>query len=114
FYSFVDIGHGGIEIEVGGKKVAVELAPGLKLAPAALNQVRHHAVLAQGLAVQAIRAKAKPGTQCGPADNINSAVPLIETPEHVRAAEIATRELNAGYLTVMLEGKYTDAYLTAC
>src|SRR6201999_580426 len=31
-------------------------APGLRLAPAELNQVRHHAVLGHGLAVQAIRA----------------------------------------------------------
>jgi beta-glucosidase len=30
--------------------------------------------------------------------------------EHPRRGD-ATRELNAGYLTVMLEGKYTDAYL---
>ena len=39
------------------------------------------------------------------------AVPVIETPEHIKAAETATREANAPYLTVMLEGKYTDAYL---
>src|SRR5215470_5027473 len=33
-------------------------------------------------------------------------------PAHVQAAEIATRELNADFTTVMLEGRYTDAYLT--
>jgi beta-glucosidase len=32
-------------------------------------------------------------------------------PDHVKAAETATRELNAAFLTVMLEGRYTDAYL---
>src|SRR5262249_869046 len=36
-----------------------------------------------------------------------------ETPEHVKAAEAATREMNAPYLTVMLEGKYTHGYLQA-
>jgi beta-glucosidase len=113
FYSFVDMGHSRIEAEVGGAAVPVEHAPGLKLPPAELYQVRHHAVLAQGLSVQAIRAHGRPGTRCGPADNISTAVPLIEAPEHVRAAEAATRELNAGYLTAMLEGKYTDAYLQA-
>ena len=112
FYSFVDMGYQGISIDVGGKKVSIELAPGLKLSDAELYQVRHHAVLAQGLAVKAIHAQAKAGTKCGPADNINTAVPLIETAENIKAAQIATRELNAGYLTVMLEGKYTDAYLT--
>jgi beta-glucosidase len=70
-------------------------------------------VLAQGLSVQAIRAYAKAGTRCGPADNLSTAVPAIETPENIKAAEIATREMNAGYLTVILEGKYTDAYLKA-
>jgi beta-glucosidase len=113
FHSFVDVGHQGIELPVGGKTVRLELAPGLRLSNAELNQVRHHAVLAQGLSVQAIHAMGKKGTKCGPADNINVAVPVIETPEHIKAAEVATRELNAAYLTVMLEGKYTDAYLEA-
>src|SRR3712207_8627775 len=57
--------------------------------------------------VQAVRAAGKPGTKVGPAEVIQCAVPLIESPEHVRAAQAATRELNAAYLTVMLEGKYT-------
>jgi beta-glucosidase len=87
------------------------LAPGLKLPPARLNQVRHHTVLAHGLAVQAIREKAAPGTQVGLAENITSGVPVIETAEHIAAAEHFTREANAGYLTVMLEGRYTDAFL---
>ena len=29
----------------------------------------------------------------------------------IRAAEIATREMNAGYLTAMMEGRYTDRWL---
>jgi beta-glucosidase len=111
FLSFVDMGHRGLEVDIGGKKVALELAPGLKLSSAELHQVRHHAVLGHGLAVQAIRAKGKPGTKVGPAENINIAVPLIESPTHIKAAMAATREGNASFLTVMLEGKYTDAYL---
>ena len=88
-------------------------APGLKLDPAALNQVRHHAVLAHGLSVQAVRANARRGTRVGPAENITTALPAVETPDHIRAAELATRELNAPYLTVMLEGRYTDVYLAS-
>jgi beta-glucosidase len=114
FQSFVEMGYRGVDLEVGGKTVTMSLAPGLKLPPGQLNQVRHHAVLGHGLAVQAIRAQGKKGTRCGPAENISTAVPLIEAPQHVQAAEVATRELNAGYLTVILEGKYTDAYLKAC
>jgi beta-glucosidase len=111
FFSFVDIGHRGFETTVDGKNRRIEFAPGLRLSNAQLNQVRHNAVLAQGLSVQAIRASGKAGTRCGPADNLSTAVPAIETPDNIRAAEIATREMNAGYLTVMLEGKYTDTYL---
>ena len=73
--------------------------------------MRHHAVLAHGLAVQAIRANGRRGTTVGPAENITTALPAIETPENIRAAELATREVNAPYLTVILEGRYTDAYL---
>jgi beta-glucosidase len=86
-------------------------APGLKLPAAELNQARHHVVLAHGLAVQAIRAHARAGTKVGPAENIAACVPAFDTPENVRAAEMATRELNAGLLGVMLEGKYTDGFL---
>jgi beta-glucosidase len=100
-----------MEVDVGGPKVTLQLAPGLKLSPGELNQVRHHAVLAHGLSVQAIRARATAGTKCGPAENINIAVPLIESAEDIKAAQFATRETNAAFLTVMLEGKYTDLYL---
>jgi beta-glucosidase len=88
-------------------------APGLKLPPARLNQLRHNCLLAHGLAVQAIRASGKPGTKVGLAENIAVAVPVIETPEHIAAAERAVRELNAGYVTVIFEGRYTDAFLAA-
>ena len=101
FSTFVERGYG-----------TGTLAPGLHLAPAELNQVRHHAVLAHGLAVQAIRAQAPQGTKVGPAEQAIDVQPIIETPEHIDATRTAMRELNAGYLTVMLEGTYTDAFLT--
>ncbi|WP_163591194.1 family 1 glycosylhydrolase, partial [Klebsiella pneumoniae] len=80
-------------------------APGLTLAPAALNQLRHNVVLAHGLSVQAIRAKGKTGTKVGVAENVKVAIPFYESPENIKAAEAATRELNAGYMTVIMEGK---------
>ena len=70
-------------------------------------------MLGHGLAVQAIRASGRAGTKVGFAENMAAAVPVIDRPEYVRAAETATRELNAAFLTVMLEGRYTDAYLAA-
>jgi beta-glucosidase len=111
FGSFADMGHQGKEVGVPCGTMNISLAPGLKLPPGELNQVRHHAVLAHGMAVQAIRAKGKAGTKVGPAEVIEVAVPLIEEPEHIKAAQTATRELNAPFLTVMLDGKYTDSYL---
>ncbi|KWV52864.1 beta-glucosidase [Bradyrhizobium macuxiense] len=86
-------------------------APGLKLPPAEVNQARHHVALAHGLAVQAIRAKGRAGTRVGPAENITACVPAINTPANIRATEMATRELNAGFLGVVLEGKYTEGFL---
>jgi beta-glucosidase len=88
-----------------------QFAPGLKLDAAHLNQVRHHGILAHGLAVQAIRANARPGTQVGLAENATVFVPVIEEKRHIEAALKATREGNAPFLTAVLEGKYIDAYL---
>ncbi|HET7758728.1 MAG TPA: GH1 family beta-glucosidase [Gaiellaceae bacterium] len=112
FASFVEGGYQQIEVDVGGgKKVNMGGAPGMALSPAELKQVRHHAVLGHGLAVQAIRASAPAETKVGFAENIRVAVPVIDAPEYVEAAEKATRDGNAGFTTVMLEGRYTDAYL---
>ena len=86
-------------------------APGMKLPDAEANQVRHNGVLAHGLSVQAIRAHAKPGTQVGIADNTVIHVPVMETPEHVAAAQKATRVNNAMFLTAIMEGRYIDEYL---
>ena len=86
-------------------------APGLKVDAAHFAQVCHYAVLAHGMGVQAIRAAARPGTKIGLADNATATCPVLETPEHIKAATTAMREQNAQYLTVIMEGKYTDFYL---
>ncbi len=112
FRSFTDYGHQGMKVDIGGGKTfQVLIAPGLSLSNGALNQVRHHAVLAHGLAVQAIRAGGRTGTKVGFAENAQVAVPIADSPAHVTAAETATREFNAPFLTVMLEGRYTETYL---
>jgi beta-glucosidase len=102
FTTFVEQGYGN-----------GHMAPGLKLPPGRLNQVRHHAVLGHGLAVQSMRASAQRCIKIGPAENLAVGVPVIETPENIAAAERYTRDANAAYLTLMLEGRYTDAYLSA-
>ena len=98
--TFVELGYGN-----------GQHAPGLKLDAKALAQTRHYAVLAHGLSVQAIRAKAKPGTKVGSAENLSAITPVFDSPDHVAAARKAIVEENAGYLTVMRTGKYTDRFL---
>ena len=87
-------------------------APGLKLPAREANQVRHHGILAHGLAVQAIRANTPSHTQVGLAENVTVYVPVIETPEHIAATQRATRIMNAPFLTALMEGKYIDEYLS--
>jgi len=100
FGSYIDAGYGeGIS------------APGLRLPRAELMQTRHLALLGHGLAVQAIRAAAKNPVEVGLAHDAPGAMPAIEDPAHIRAAEIAFREINAQYLTAIMEGRYTDRYL---
>lgn len=100
--SFIDAGYGfGIH------------APGLRLKMAEVRQAGHHALLAHGLAVQAIRAKAKRKVQIGVAENPSCPVPVIDTPENVAAARAAMRRLNGPYLTTILEGAYPDFQLEA-
>jgi beta-glucosidase len=99
-YSFTDLSYG-----------TGQLAPGLNLNRKGVAQVRHNAVLAHGLGVQAMRQVALSKIEIGVAENIVTAVPVIETPENIHAAKKATRDLNSGFLTVMMEGKYTANYL---
>jgi beta-glucosidase len=41
------------------------------------------------------------------------ALPAIEAPEHIKAAETATRNLNRYFFVPMLEGRYDEAYLAS-
>ncbi len=88
-----------------------KFAPGLKVSPAQVNQVRHNGILAHGLGVQAIRANTPSGTQVGLAENASVYVPVIESPEQIEAARKATRNENAPFLTTVMEGKYPSSYL---
>jgi beta-glucosidase len=88
-------------------------APGLKLPPSGRNQVRHHALLAHGLAAQALRQNAKSEIKVGLAENAQVCCPVIETPANIAAARTAFRELNGAFLTAVMEGAYPASYLKA-
>jgi beta-glucosidase len=113
FNQVTKMGHQGVELHIQGKAVRMHIAPGLTLEEGPLNQVRHHTILGHGLAVQAIRAMGRAGTKVGPAENMPHALPVIDAPEHVKAADAATRALNRYFMGPMLEGRYDDAYLKA-
>jgi beta-glucosidase len=98
--TFIDGGYGG-----------THFAPGLGLKGQTLSQARHHALLGHGLAVQAIRAATHRDTRIGSAEGIDACMPALDTPEHVAAAKKAAVEENAGYLTAMHTGRYTETFL---
>jgi beta-glucosidase len=86
-------------------------APGLRVGRKRFVQIAHNVLLAHGLGLSALRAETPSGTKIGIADNTFAATPAIESSEHIAAAAAAMREENARYLTVILEGRYTDRYL---
>lgn len=88
-------------------------APGRREGPQVRNQVRHHALLAHGLAVQAIRANARCKPMIGLAENLTVYVPVFETPPHIAAVRKAMRIQNAPFLTAVMEGTYLAEYLKA-
>jgi beta-glucosidase len=87
-------------------------APGLRSNLATLNQTRHHALLGHGLAVQALRARAKRRIEIGIAENPMIPIPVIETPEHVEAAQKALRKMNGPFLETIMTGRYPADLLT--
>lgn len=86
-------------------------APGVSLGSfAELARVGHHALLAHGLGVQALRATTPKGTQIGLAENFRGYIPVVETAEHIEAADKAfAAELpNAAILRPILTGTYGE------
>jgi len=96
---------------IGNGYGSTAMAPGLGLKGQALAQARHYALLGHGLAVQAIRVATGAQTRVGSAEGIDAPMPAFDAPEHVAAARKAAVEENAGYLTAMHTGRYTDLYL---
>lgn len=86
-------------------------APGKDVSRKVLNQSRHHAVYAHGLAVQAIRGACAKPPKIGLAENMPGVVPLLENAQDIAAAKEALREMSGMYMTPIMEGKYHPAYL---
>jgi beta-glucosidase len=89
-------------------------APGTPLSTGEINQTIHHALLAHGHGVRAVREYGGPGAQVGMADVPNGVVPCSETPEDIAAAEAAFAARNDGILGAVQRGAYSSEYLRRC
>ncbi len=110
FYCFTDSGYVDSKI-YPGQNLGGHFPPGKSLSDKGRNQVRHNALLAHGMAVNAIRANAIKTPNVGLAENFSTCVPVIETEEHIAAAKTAFREENRHFLTAFMEGAYPESYL---
>ncbi len=89
-------------------------APGAQVDDATLNQIYHHALLAHGLGVQAVRKFGGDGAEVGITDNSDVCIPVMETEADIQAALTWYRRKNQHLLGAICEGGYSEAYLAEC
>ena len=85
-------------------------APGRKESPKLVNQAYHHAMLAHGHAVQAVRRNV-PDAIVGLVHNPPTPIPVIETEEHIAAARENYERINGQLMGPVLRGAYPDWWL---
>ena len=88
-------------------------APGTKDSDAVVNQSYHHALLAHGHAVRAVREFGGRGATVGLTHNPPSYLPLTETPRDIDAARQCFHEGNWHLLDPIFKGHYPAGYLRA-
>ena len=81
---------------------------------AVVNQTVHHALLAHGHGVRAVREHGGRGAQCGLTENCETVVPVSETPADIAAARAWFRTANLSILDPIYRGHYAAAYLRRC
>jgi len=86
-------------------------APGRKESAAVVNQTYHHALLAHGHGVRAVRAHGGAGARVGLTDNCDVSVPVTETPQDIAAAKAWFLEKNEHILGALHGKGYSQAYL---
>lgn len=89
-------------------------APGIPESAQVVNQTVHHAVLAHGLGVRAVREHGGRGARVGLVDNLDVFIPVEETAEHIEAARRAFEFHNDQILGVVAHGRYSPLFLRAC
>jgi beta-glucosidase len=88
-------------------------APGRELDARSLNQAYHHALLAHGAAVAAVRAQGGAGARVGLVHNHLPAppIPVIETDIHIAAARALYARTNNHLMSPLFLGVYPDEIL---
>ncbi|MDC7232630.1 MAG: GH1 family beta-glucosidase [Spirochaetales bacterium] len=71
------------------------------------NQATHHALVGHGLATRVLR-KNVPGAIIGLVDNNDASWPVLDTPEHKKAARKAWKDRNAQRLFPIMTGEYDE------
>ena len=102
-HCFTRLGYGG------GDK-----APGASEGMQVVNQTYHHALLAHGHALRAIREHGGRTARAGLSDNCLVAIPVHETPADIAAARAWFADANAQVLGPVFTGEYSDAFLRQC
>ncbi len=88
-----------------------EHAPGAREPARVVNQAYHHALLAHGYAVQAVREHGGRKARVGLTHNPDIAMPVIENEATIAAAQQCFARDNAHILAPIFEGRYPTEYL---
>jgi beta-glucosidase len=90
-------------------------APGLQVGAKRLNQAYHHALLAHGHGVAAVRAHGKRGSRVGLVHNHlpPPQIPVTETAADLAAARVLYERTNAQLMGPVFQGRYPDSFLAA-
>jgi beta-glucosidase len=90
-------------------------APGRQVGARELNQAYHHALLAHGLGVEAVRSHGMPGSRVGLVHNHLPAppIPVTETEADIVAARTEYERTNGQLMGPIFLGHYPEAFLRA-
>jgi beta-glucosidase len=90
-------------------------APGRRVGPKLLNQAYHHALLAHGHGVAAVRTHGGPGATVGLVHNHlpPPQIPLTEADADIEAARTLYERTNGQLMGPVFRGSYPDAWLAA-
>ena len=88
-------------------------APGAREKPAVIAQCYHHALLAHGHAVRAVREFGAARAEIGLAQDLSVPIPVTETPADIAAAGRELQQRNAHILAPLYFGRYATAEMRA-